>query len=452
MKFTAPILIAAVTAQNYADMVPPPGFEELCKGRQNIVKWENVPHDWAYKAYTDGKPNSQNPDCDAWNGAFPKLPHCSEGTGEENNGKKNYEHKDYWSWEPNWRDAIATGNMAAEDLSNGGAKKGTCQWSNQMLGDPITFCLPGAVGCDTVVGDGNLLSVAGKCRKACADKYTTEDNVRSRCNYFSFDRDAGTCMLFKEPCGQWNLQAKADYAYNSGQAPNIVAKTIDTTNMITQRITNIFPVGFKPFDLREFNEPPICIWVPNSGDKKVEVMIETEMNDASICIRDGSDLGIGRNSEVGNVDTCNEGRLEACFTAATREGRKDFFFMIYCEGSCEATDIDLWLRIRASRSDWNVGKKTTEDDIEMWCEMEKGSTSQYQVIDENGQVVLGDDNIPLFEARNDYTWPTDLLGIQQPNPGNDPFKVTYRPTLHSSANKIQVTLVAFALGIAAMLF
>merc|ERR1711879_508556 len=100
-------------------------------------------------------------------------------------------------------------------------------------------------------------------------------------------------------------------------------------------------------------------------------------------IRDGSDLGMGRNSDVGNVETCNEGRLEACFTAAAKkdeqngEPQKDFFFMIYCEGSCEASDVDLWLRIRTSRIDWKAGKTDTEDDIEMWCEMEKGSTSEY---------------------------------------------------------------------------
>jgi len=432
-------------------MKPPPGFVEMCKGAANIIKWENVPHDWSFETYDDeGKKLGDDSDCCEYSDAgnvFPIIPNCCEGNGVdvENGGGKRYATKDWWYWDSDWRQRIADGDMKSEGLGNG-----ACRTSWRALGSPMTFCDPRPVNQggdgDACPGGTEDTTTEAKCRRACAFKYTTEGAVRERCNYFSYSEADRTCVLFSE-CG-WPLNEATNF--------NVNGNIVDASSMATHRVVNIYPAGFKPFDLREFNEPPVCIWVPQSGDKKVEVMIETEMNDASVCIRDGSDLGMGRNGDVGNVETCNEGRLEACFTAASnprceqyelaecdavtgcrQDGAKcqedpseldrpDFFFMIYCEGSCEATDIDLWLRIRTSRIDWNAGKKTTQDDIEMWCEKEKGSTSEYMIGDSKTEKI----------TREDYTWPSDLL---PENPDTDPFDIThiYR---RSSANNLRTTM------------
>merc|ERR1719326_2631541 len=166
--------------------------------------------------------------------------------------------------------------------------------------------------------------------------------VREKCHYFSYDDNGQRCRLYRR-CG-WpydksqnqnedNIDLNDEDCY--GQETRSDDCSWTGTVWKTYTLVDIFPAGFRSYSLREFNEPPVCIWVPNSGDKKVEVMIETEMNDASVCIRDGSDMGVGRNADVGNVETCNDGKLEACFTAATnnQNSNKDFFFMIYCKGS-----------------------------------------------------------------------------------------------------------------------
>jgi len=383
----------AVHSQDEPDY--PDGFLDLCKDKNNIIKWENVPHDWAYDVIGDDKTGC----CDDYvdqNEIFPTIPNCCEGNG---NGK--YLQEDWWSWDQDWKEKIASGDLKSYSETEKYNDNGACNKPNHLIGSLIEYCDPS----DDATGpnDGKNCenkSVEEKCRRACGFSFTTTTGYSGdRCEYFSFDEDARTCLLFSQ-CSFGNFV----------DSMNIGGQVVDTSNMVTMRVRNIYPVGFRPFDLREFNEPPICIWVPNSGDKKVEVMIETEMNGASVCIRDGSDLGMGRNSDVGNVETCNEGRLEACFTAATRKDQdkstqKDFFFMIYCEGSCEASDVDLWLRIRTSRIDWKAGKTDTEDDIEMWCEMEKGSTSEY---------------LEEPKIRDDYSWPSQLL----PNsPEYDPFDI-----------------------------
>jgi len=159
---------------------------------------------------------------------------------------------------------------------------------------------------------------------------------------------------------------------------------------------DVSPAGFRPYTLVEFNEPPVCMEVPDSGDKKVEILIETVVEDAHICIHDASDIGFA-NNDVGNVDTCGMGLLYACFTAAEAEddtnNYEDFSFYVYCKESCEASDVGIWMRIRTSEQTWEAGKTGVDDDLEMWCEMEKGT-------------VLNDtDGV----EHNYFTYPEDLI-------------------------------------------
>jgi len=152
----------------------------------------------------------------------------------------------------------------------------------------------------------------------------------------------------------------------------------DYNEKVARGEKGVFPAGFRAYTLVEFNEPPVCMMVPDSGDKKVEILIETTVEDAHICIHDASDIGFA-NNDVGNVDTCAMGLLYACFTAAEAEDNTnnrydDFSFYVYCKESCEASDVGLWMRIRTSTQTWEAGKTGVADDLEMWCEMEKGTT------------------------------------------------------------------------------
>jgi len=175
--------------------------------------------------------------------------------------------------------------------------------------------------------------------------------------------------------------------------------------------TTVYPAGFRPYILYQFNEPPICITVPNSGDKKVEILIQSVVEDTRLCIHDASDIGYA-NNDVGNVDTCAMGNLYACFTAAEvdrNDTYDDFSFYVYCKESCETDDVDLWLRVRTSNQTWETGKSGVDDDLEMWCEMEKGTVVTDSVGDEHLYFTYPEDLIPDDPSK----WPFVIEQITQ---------------------------------------
>jgi len=164
--------------------------------------------------------------------------------------------------------------------------------------------------------------------------------------------------------------------------------------------SGVYPAGFMPFTLARWSEPPICIMVGsdtdnndkfNSRDKKVEILMESPMENVNLCINDASYSGTGNNN-VGSVANCGTGKIYACFTAATNTA-ENFGFYVDCKEGCEDMDIDVWIRIRVSSKSWDEGKNTTADDLEHWCEAERGTETD----DNEGGTTLY------------YQYPSDLL-------------------------------------------
>jgi len=176
--------------------------------------------------------------------------------------------------------------------------------------------------------------------------------------------------------------------------------------------SGVFPAGFRQFVLPRWSEPPICIKVGkddpteddkfNSSDKKVEILMESPMDNVNLCINDASYTGVG-NNDVGSVAVCGTGKLYACFTAAITTG-DNFGFYVDCKEGCEDMDIDVWIRIRVSDKSWDDGKDTTSDDLEHWCEQERG------------EEMTDDDFGPVLY----YTYPSDLVPDE---PSKYPFHI-----------------------------
>lgn len=208
----------------------------------------------------------------------------------------------------------------------------------------------------------------------------------------------------------------------------------------------VYPWGYQRKVLKEFNEPPLCFHVPNSGDKKVEILIESESADANICIHDASDLGYS-NNDVGNVATCGKGQLYSCFTAAeavevnpedqSNVALEDFSFYVYCQESCEASDVNLWIRVRTSNQTWDEGKSGVDSDLEMWCEMEKGTKLEDANGDETDHYYFG--------------YPSELI---QDVPSWWPFTIVEKPFAGYSAaapNSASMGILAAFMSMFAML-
>jgi len=180
----------------------------------------------------------------------------------------------------------------------------------------------------------------------------------------------------------------------------------------------VYPAGFARYTLGWYNNPPICMKVEGSHDKKVEILLESDTENANLCIHDASDTSVDLN-EVGSVSNCGTGKLYACFTAATADdgsgdNGEDFGFYVFCNGSgCEQSDLTVRMRIRLSERSWDEGKEDLETDLEHWCEYERGTNIEDHVDITDGENGYG---------KSYYTYPSDLL---PDNPTSFPFHITH---------------------------
>jgi len=130
---------------------------------------------------------------------------------------------------------------------------------------------------------------------------------------------------------------------------------------------DVFPAGFIPATLKEFSDPPVCVYVPNSQGRMIEIKAEPEESGNRLCVSDLQDDVLGRN-EAGQGTPCDETRLRTCFPDASDE--KDFTFYVFCnnEGCAEGYDVLFWLRARVSEKTWQEGHDVAIDNVEMWCQ------------------------------------------------------------------------------------
>jgi len=417
LRAALPTVLAACAAALTAEDVPL-SMLQLCAGKaagkdksqietaamQNIISWNNVPHDWEYVHATTKEERDNAP---------------RKG---DSNGR--HQGKDWWYWGDDWKQLIANGDQG---MSPEPSKEREWATTNKNF---LGQCNEGA-NAEMIGQEMTKVLKLSDCRKACAFEFTTTTDIREKCHYFSYDDLGQKCRLYRR-CG-WPYDKSQNQNENQldltdedcyGQETRSDDCKWTGTVWKTYTLVDIFPAGFRSYSLREFNEPPLCIHVPNSSDKKVEVMIETEMNDSRVCVTDGRDVGVFTN-DVGNVRTCDNGQLYSCFTAATTNSGNgsDFFFYISCEGSCEASDVDLWIRMRMSDRNWEQGKKDWSEDIEYWCEEEKGKTCL-----DNKKV-----------ERNEFTYPSELLPDE---PEKYPYRITQ--TFPDSAGALSTALACLA--------
>lgn len=216
----------------------------------------------------------------------------------------------------------------------------------------------------------------------------------------------------------------------------------------------VYPAGYQHATLREFNDPPVCVYVPNVAGRIIEIKVEPDGAESSqVCVDDLHADSLEKN-EPGVTQACDGGSLTTCFPDANSEckylerdlpqdqrtpgvnegsaewdqcrdreetGRKyppGFAFLISCEESCADTDIDLWYRVRASLNKWTdagnaeLGTDQTEVNTEMWC-----MWGNQNMQDENNQpnFPVGPDGqpLPIFDGLDgDFSkwnkFPSDL--------------------------------------------
>jgi len=135
----------------------------------------------------------------------------------------------------------------------------------------------------------------------------------------------------------------------------------------------IYPAGFARAKLREFNDPPVCVYAPNVAGRVIEVKVEPEESGSQVCVDDLHEDSLERNTP-GVTQACDDSRLRTCFPDADPAADSNgFAFLISCSESCADGDLDLWFRLRASVNKWtengdaSLGATQTEVATEMWC-------------------------------------------------------------------------------------
>jgi len=136
----------------------------------------------------------------------------------------------------------------------------------------------------------------------------------------------------------------------------------------------VYPAGFAQGTLREFNDPPICVYAPNVAGRVLEIRVEPEEAGSQLCVDDLL-ADTAEKNNPGVTQACDDVRLQSCFPDANSDGddAKGFAFLISCSESCADGDVDLWFRLRASVNKWtdagdsDLGTDKTEVNTEMWC-------------------------------------------------------------------------------------
>jgi len=136
----------------------------------------------------------------------------------------------------------------------------------------------------------------------------------------------------------------------------------------------VYPAGFSHATLREFNDPPVCVYAPNVGGRVLEIRVEPEEAGSQLCVDDLL-ADTAEKNNPGVTQACDDVRLQTCFPDANSDegDAGGFAFLISCSESCADGDVDLWFRLRASVNKWteagdvDKGTDKTEVNTEMWC-------------------------------------------------------------------------------------
>lgn len=135
----------------------------------------------------------------------------------------------------------------------------------------------------------------------------------------------------------------------------------------------VYPVAFAKGTLHYNNDPPVCVYIPGSAGRVIEIKVESEGGDDRLCVDDTHDDETDKN-DPGQTKTCDAGRLTTCFSdASDMAGKTGFAFIINCDGSCEETsDVQVWFRARFSEYGWVDqgvdGNIYADQNVEMWCD------------------------------------------------------------------------------------
>lgn len=184
---------------------------------------------------------------------------------------------------------------------------------------------------------------------------------------------------------------------------------------------DVYPAGFAFATLRQYNNPPVCVYAPNMAGHVIEIKVEPVQPNNRLCVDDLlQDLTGGYNPGMG--ETCDNVNLQYCYNDADTDTALHNGFGIYisCAESCADSDVDMWIRLRSSIAKWSdAGDESkltdrAELNTEMWCAWGKGNMTgnfDFSNIDSD-QIDFPTSLTGDFQKWN--VWPSDLVPLRAP--------------------------------------
>jgi len=226
----------------------------------------------------------------------------------------------------------------------------------------------------------------GKYRRCQSLPFTGEDGTRYRTpeemvgSGYDLCCDSGNPYI--DDCGKcksfyiWDFLNQAQMNATSTLAEDwrteYTSQNLDENDGYDNKV---FPGGFQKATLREFNDPNVCIYIPNAAGKVIELKVESEEAGDRLCIGDLHDESTDRNNP-GQNDACSDTSVKTCFgdanVGSTENDKIGYPFYIFCDEGCQegggSGDVSLWLRARFSDTTWLDGTYLATENVEMWCE------------------------------------------------------------------------------------
>jgi len=221
---------------------------------------------------------------------------------------------------------------------------------------------------------------------------------------------------------------RTEYLANDNQRPHFSYTGQDGTTYSGRYndyayYNQVFPAGYARGKLREFNDPPICVYAPNTAGRVIEIKVEPDETGNNICVDDLHEDSLERNAP-GVTQACDKERLRMCIPDASTEtsvAQMGFAFVISCSESCADSDVDLWFRLRSSVNKWtdagdyDKGTDRTELNTEMWC---MWGVQDMRTESDNGEMEFDLKTVMGVEVDGDFSkwdvWPSDLTPPSEP--------------------------------------
>jgi len=210
------------------------------------------------------------------------------------------------------------------------------------------------------------------------NQYTITKDLCCQNEYFS---DCGVCRGFV--VWEFNTFDEMDQSpkttFDEHWKANYTRQSDDDTNAYDNKF---YPSGFIHATLREYNDPPVCVYMPEAGGHIIEIKVEPDEEGNTVCVNDLHDDQQERDNP-GQITTCDDTRLRTCFSdgeMGVDDNVPGFAFYIDCEQGCADGDIHLWLRARASAKKWSdVEMEDAEENTEMWCQWMDKDDPRYEM-------------------------------------------------------------------------